>query len=247
MMGATAERADALMSHALPRPVAIWPAASSLPANVLRFYVEFSSPAEADFERENLSVRTASGEQVQDAFLILNEELWSADGRRLTIFMEPGRIKRGMGATTEHEPALVAGGSYRLEVSTAGGVLVKEFEVLPAVTKPIAEGEWALSVPAAGSRQPLSIAFGRVMDNAILDDEFDIRDPDGERVKGVRQLLDGRTFRLMPDSSWKLGPHKLLASLFLEDVCGNRVGEALDHKAGERQASRVAELMFFTR
>jgi hypothetical protein len=245
MVSATGERADALMSHALPRPVAIWPAASSLPANILRFYVEFSSPAEADFERENLSLRTASGELVPDAFLILNEELWSADGRRLTIFMEPGRIKRGMGATTEHEPALVAGRSYRLEVSTAGGVLIKEFEVLPAVTKPIAEGEWALSVPAAGSRKPLSIAFGRVMDNAILDGEFDVRDPDGERVKGVRQLLDGRTLRLVPDSPWKRGHHQLLASPLLEDVCGNRVGEALDHRVGERQRARIAGLMFF--
>jgi hypothetical protein len=225
--------------------VAIWPAASSLPANILRFYIEFSSPAEADFEREKLTLRTASGDLVPDAFLVLNEELWSPDGCRLTIFMEPGRIKRGMGTVAEHEPALVAGRSYRLEVATPGGVLVKDFSVLPAVTKPIAEGEWAFVVPKAGSRQPLSIAFGRLMDNAILDDELEIRDPDGKRVNGVRQLRDGRTLLLVPDSPWKHGHHQLLASPFLEDVCGNRVGEALDHRVGERQQSRVAGLMFF--
>jgi hypothetical protein len=246
-MSPTGERADTPMSYALPRPVAIWPAASSLPANILRFYVEFSAPAEADFERENLSLRTASGDPIPDAFLILNEELWSADGRRLTIFMEPGRIKRGMGSATKHEPALAAGRSYRLEMATAGGVLVKDFEVLPPATKPIAEGEWTLALPKAGSRQPLSVAFGRVMDKAILDDEFDIRDPDGERVKGVRQLLDGRTLRLVPESPWKRGPHHLLASPLLEDVCGNRVAEALDHRVGERQRARVADLVFFTK
>jgi hypothetical protein len=72
-------------------------ASPSLPANVLRFYIEFSAPAEADFEREKLRLRTATGEVIQDAFLMLNGKLWSTDGRRLTIFMEPDRIRRDMG------------------------------------------------------------------------------------------------------------------------------------------------------
>jgi hypothetical protein len=90
-----------------PVAVAISPAADLLPANILRFYVQFSAPAEAAFERAQLRLIAADGEVVPDAFLVLNEELWSPDGRRLTVLMEPGRIKRGMGPDSAHAPALI--------------------------------------------------------------------------------------------------------------------------------------------
>src|SRR5215470_10087101 len=81
-----------------PHAVDIWPTANRLPANILRFYVQFSEPAEAVFDRAQLRLITATSALVPDAFLMLNEELWSPDGRRLTVLVEPGRIKRGMGS-----------------------------------------------------------------------------------------------------------------------------------------------------
>ena len=45
----------------------------------------------------------------RDPFLVLPQELWLVDGRRLTVLMEPGGIKRGLGADPSHEPALVVG------------------------------------------------------------------------------------------------------------------------------------------
>src|SRR5215475_157260 len=37
-----------------PHAVDIWPTANRLPANILRFYVQFSEPAEAVFDRAQL-------------------------------------------------------------------------------------------------------------------------------------------------------------------------------------------------
>src|SRR5262249_59701931 len=93
----------------------------------------------------------ATSALVPDAFLMLNEELWSPDGRRLTVLMEPGRIKRGMASDLMHEPALVPGRSYRLEVATGGQVFFKVFGVLPPAMEPLLETQWHVSRPPAGS------------------------------------------------------------------------------------------------
>src|SRR5215469_6062875 len=132
-----------------PHAVDIWPTANRLPANILRFYVQFSEPAEAVFDPAQLRLITATSALVPDAFLMLNEELWSPDGRRLTVLMEPGRIKRGMGSDLTHGPALVPGRSYRLEVATGGQVFFKVFGVPPA-RDGAATGDSMAHEPAAG-------------------------------------------------------------------------------------------------
>src|SRR5262249_53146370 len=58
-----------------PYAVGIWPTANRLPANILRFYVQFSEPAEAVFDRAQLRLITATSALVPDAFLMLNEGL----------------------------------------------------------------------------------------------------------------------------------------------------------------------------
>ena len=225
--------------------VGIWPAANRLPANILRFYVLFSEPAEAVFDRAQLRLITATSALVPDAFLMLNEELWSPDGRRLTVLMEPGRIKRGMGSDLTHEPALVPGRSYRLEVATGGQVFFKVFGVLPPAMEPLLETQWHVSWPPAGSRQPLEVAFDRVMDNAIMADEVQVQGPDGVRLAGSQAMTDdSRRLVFRPVNRWEEADYRLVLSRRFEDVCGNRLGEALDHLLAARQRSRGGLLIF---
>lgn len=79
-------------------PIRISPQAEVLPANTLRFYLHFPRPAEAHFDRDHLWLLDEEEQVVRDPFLVLSSELWSLDGSRLTVLMEPGRIKRGLGA-----------------------------------------------------------------------------------------------------------------------------------------------------
>jgi hypothetical protein len=225
--------------------VGVWPAAHGLPANILRFYVQFSAPAEAVFERGQLRLVTAGGALVSDAFLLLNEELWSPDGQRLTVLMEPGRIKHGMGPSPAHQPALIPGGSYRLEIGTGGRVFSKAFSALPPVLEPLLETHWHVSRPLAGSRQPLKVAFDRVMDNAIVAEEIQVQGPDGDRLAGTQALTDdSRKLVFRPLSRWEHAEYRLVFSRRFEDVCGNRLGEALDHLLTARQRPRGGVLTF---
>jgi hypothetical protein len=225
--------------------VAIRPATHWLPANILRFYKHFSEPAEVAFERSELQSVTAEGLLVSDAFLLLNDELWSPDGRRLTVFMEPGRIKRGMGPDPTHESALIPGRSYRLDVRTGGRVLSKVFDVLPPAMEPLLETDWQVRGPPVRSRRPLKVAFDRVMDDAIVAQEVQVQGADGLRLPGVQALSDdGRRLVFHPDNRWEDAEHRLVFSRRFEDVCGNRFDEALDHLLAARQRSRNGALSF---
>jgi hypothetical protein len=229
-------------------PIRISPQAKVLPANTLRFYLHFPRPAEAHFDRDHLWLLNEEEQAVRDPFLVLPQELWSADGRRLTVLMEPGRIKRGLGADPSHEPALVAGRTYSLVVTALGQTARHAFRVSDPVLEAVDETRWRLSSPMAGSLDPAVVHFDRVMDAALCEDEIAVLTPSKEVVHTRVSLSpDGTAARLIPSRPWRAGEHRLVASERLEDVCGNRLGEALDHGLGAGGPPRAAMINFTTR
>ena len=155
-------------------------------------------------------------------------------GARLTILMEPGRIKRGLGADPSHEPALVVGRTYSLVVHGARAKTARHtFCVSDPVLEAVDETHWRLVSPTVGSLDPAVVHFDRVMDAALCQDEIGVLTSSREVVQTrVSLASDGTSARLIPSHPWLAGEHHLVVSQRLEDVCGNRLGEALDHHLG---------------
>jgi hypothetical protein len=228
-------------------PIRICPQAKVLPANTLRFYIHFPRPAEAQFDRDHLWLLNEEEQVVRDPFLVLSQELWSIDGRRLTILMEPGRIKRGLGAHPSHDPALVVGRTYSLVVTALGQTARHTFGVSDPVLEAVNETHWRLVSPTVGSLDPAVVQFDRVMDAALCEDEIGVLTPSGEVVRmRVSLSPDGTAARLIPSHPWRAGEHRLVVSERLEDVCGNRLGEALDHDLGTDGPPRAGMTNFPT-
>ncbi len=228
--------------------IRISPQARVLPANALRFYLHFPRSGEAHFDRDHLWLLNEEEQVVRDPFLVLPQELWSGDGRRLTVLMEPGRIKRGLGGDPSHEPALVVGRTYSLVVTALGQTARHTFRVSDPVLEALDETRWRLVSPAAGSRDPAVVHFDRVMDAALCEDEIAVLTPAGEIVHTRVSLApDGTAARLIPSHPWHAGQHRLIVSERLEDVCGNRLGEALDHDLGAGGPPRAGIINFNTR
>jgi hypothetical protein len=57
----------------------------------------------------------------------------------------------------------------------------------------------------------------------------------------------GTKARLIPSHPWRAGEYRLVVSERLEDVCGNRLGEALDHDLGSGDRPRAGTVNFTTR
>jgi hypothetical protein len=235
--------------HTSPEPpVRISPQAKVLPANTLRFYVYFPRSAEAHFDRDHLWLLNDEEQVVRDPFLVLSHELWSVDRRRLTVLMEPGRIKRGLGADPSHEPALVVGRMYSLVVTALGRTARHTFRVSDPVLEALDETHWRLVSPTVGTLDPAVVHFDRVMDAALCEDEIGVLTSSREAVETrVSLAADGTAARLIPSQPWRAGEYRLVASERLEDVCGNRLGEALDHELGVGGPPRSGIMDFTTR
>ena len=184
---------------------------------------------------------------MRDPFLVLSQELWSANGRRLTVLIEPGRIKRGLGSDPSHEPALVVGETFSLVVTALGQTARHTFRVSDPILEAVDEARWRLVSPTAGSLEPAVVHFDRVMDAALCENEIGILTPSGKVVQTRASLApDGTAVRLIPSHPWQAGEHRLVVSERLEDVCGNRLGEALDHHLGADGPPRAAMINFTT-
>jgi hypothetical protein len=216
----------------------IFPTAARLPSNLLRFYIVFSAPMSSGEAHTRLRLVDDRGQAVPGAFLELEEELWDPSGRRLTVLLDPGRIKRGLRANLESGAPLVEGRRYRLEVDASwrdahGRPLVrgyaKAFEAVAADrTSPDVEA-WVLAPPASDTRQPLVARFPEPLDRALLASALTIVDAAGHVVDGQVGVASGeREWSFTPRDPWSGGRHELRIAAELEDVAGNNLRRVFD-------------------
>jgi hypothetical protein len=95
------------------------------------------------------------------------QELWSPDGKRLTVFFDPGKIKRGVEAPHAELSPLKENESCRI----AFGKVQHAFRVGPAIRESIDPSSWVISAVRAPART-VDITFDRVMDAALLMDQL---------------------------------------------------------------------------
>jgi hypothetical protein len=233
-----------------PRPVnpvarvtAVYPTADVLPSNLLRFYIRFSAPMSKGEAAARLHLLDAKGKALPAVFLA-GEELWDPAGTRVTMTLDPGRIKRGLTSNMELGSAIVEGRQYTLAIDRewrdARGVPMVEgfrrsFRGAPADRTPPDPKKWRIVSPPAGSRNPLVVTFGESLNHALL--ERMLR----AGVAGKIVIPAGETeWRFTPDSPWPAGAHKLMVNTAIEDLAGNRPGLPFDVDVFEKVTERIA-------
>ena len=221
---------------------AIYPTAAEVPGNLLRCYVWFTAPMSMGYAADHLRLVDDAGDPIAGALLPADHELWDADRTRLTVLLDPGRIKRGLAA---HRQALRPGTSCRLVVDRAfrdgrGTPLRNGADRLYRVggdeRRRVDPGRWTVTAPASGSRQPLTLGFDRPLDHGLLTRCLHVIDVDGRPVDGTPDPGPGeRSWRLTPRRPWTSGPHRLVVDPVLEDVAGNSVARVFDRDLGRAE------------
>lgn len=216
----------------------IYPSADVLPENLLKFYVHFSAPMSRGRIYDHIHLQDESGKKVELPFLEIDEELWDPSLTRLTLFIDPGRIKRGVRPLVEIGPALEAGKSYALvigrEWQDASGNPLKEsfqkaFKVGPPDRQPPNPAQWKIESPPIGTREPVTIAFDKPMDQALSQRVISVVTPSGQSVQGTTTLTDQeRRWIFTPNDSWQAGNYQLIIQTTIEDLAGNNIGKPFD-------------------
>jgi hypothetical protein len=217
---------------------AVYPSARILPENLLRLYLHFSAPMSRGEAYKHIHLVNSKGQPVEGAFLELDEELWSGDGKRFTLLFDPGRIKRGLRPREELGPALRQGMSYALVVDrdwsdAAGRPLAAgyrgTFQVGPPDQTPPDPRGWSIRPPASGTKEPLEVRFPKPLDDALARRLIAVKGEGGNEVAGRVELHGAETRWLFePLAPWKEGNYRLEVGKELEDPCGNAVGRPFE-------------------
>ena len=211
----------------------ICPTAAEVPSNLLRLYVWFSAPMSEGCVAEYVRLARDDGSIIAGALLPTEHELWDAARRRLTVLLDPARIKRGLAAHQVAGYPLRSGEPFRLVVDSgfrdAQGLTLRapaqrRYEVGGEERRHVDPGNWILTVPPAGTSESLQVAFGRPLDHGLLARCVHVSGPGGRLVDGTPQIGPvEQSWQLVPRRTWASGSHQLIVDPVLEDLAGNSV------------------------
>lgn len=211
----------------------IYPTAAEVPRNLLRCYVWFTQPMSIGYAQDHLRLVDDAGTAIEGALLPFDHELWDAGRTRLTVLLDPARIKRGLASNLELGYALHTGQTFRLVVDPgfldAQGLPLKHpgerrYRVTADQRRRVDPGDWKLSTPTKGSREPLHVEFDRPLDHGLLARCLHVADVDGTTELGDEQL----SWTFTPREPWAAATRQLVVDPILEDVAGNSVTRVFD-------------------
>lgn len=239
-----------------PKLTAIFPTPQQLPANLLKFYLYFDQPmreGRAIFDQVHLE-DIETGKRVDAPWR--RQELWTEDARRLTLWIHPGRVKRGVNLREDLGPVLYPDRKYALIIDATvrgangapiGKEVRHEFSTLAEdYTRPLPE-DWTLTLPKANTRAPLKIASPEPLDHALIWKLVSVLDPDGKPLSAKIDVDEGeRSWFIEPAKPWAAGEHQLKIDGTLEDLAGNTPQRVFDNDLTQPQGKPGVESISFT-
>jgi hypothetical protein len=213
-----------------PAVVKIYPTADVLPANHLRFYIQFDRPMRGGKELfKHLVLLDDAGKEVEEPWLV--DEIWDEATNTLILYIHPGRIKWGVELRDSMGPVLVEKRKYSLVVrgdwtdldgNKIGKDVVKRFRTIAEDRNRIDLADWKLTAPAVGTREPVTLAFPKSIDQRSLLTGLTVTNGKSPQVAGTIAVgADEKSWSFTPAQPWQAGAHRVIVSPDLEDVAGN--------------------------
>jgi hypothetical protein len=223
----------------------VYPSADVLPSNDLKLYIYFSAPMSRGEAWEHVELLDAGGKKLPYIFLEFAQELWDADNQRLTLWFDPGRIKRGLTSNINLGPPIEEGQRYTLSIDRnwhdARGVPLVEgykkvFRGGPADRTAPDPQKWRITAPKAGTSEPFVVDFGEPMDYVGLQKTLSVSAAvlgpltvAGNQISGTAVVSQMETrWSFTPRQPWTAGNYQLLVNSALEDLAANKIGQLFD-------------------
>jgi len=194
------------------------------------------------------------GQRIKSPFLNLATELWDRDQRRLTLLLDPGRTKQGVGPNLEVGAPLVPGKTVKLVVSpkmqsTSGAQLrqpyTHTYTIVRAERGALDPSSWTLDLPYAETRAPLRFSSDRPLDEAAARRLIRVEDADGNKISGSI-TASAFEWSFTPAGQWMNSEYVVVIEAAMEDVAGNTIGYAFDAPPGTRDQNQKSALRRFT-
>ncbi len=232
----------------------IYPSIKELPENILKMYLYFSAPMSDGDAYQYLQLTDENGEIIGSPFLELKPLLWNEDRTRLTLWFDPGRVKRDLLRHQKLGVVLEKGNTYTLSIAknwkdSNGYALANDFtkkiKVVDADRIIPNPKNWEVIVPKVGTDDPLIIHFKESMDHALATNSLSIQTKSGEMVKGEIVLQkDDTAWQFRPSESWKVSAYQIQIKAVLEDLAGNNLNRLFDRNI-EKEKVQKEQLSYY--
>lgn len=221
----------------VPELLAIYPSANALPENLLKFHIRFSKSMTVGEAYQKVKLLDADGNEIEKAFLILDQELWDSDMKVLTLLLDPGRIKRGLRPNLEMKPPLHEGKKYSLVVKRGwediGGNttqldVVKTFACIGADRSSPAVQEFSIIAPTSLTASVI-VQLHENIDYVLLEQALIVKDSSGEVVPGASHVRNNETvIEFVPKNPWSGSNYTIEFNPLIEDLAGNNLNRLFD-------------------
>lgn len=242
-------------NHTAPQVVMVYPQQDTLPENTLKLYIAFSQPMREGQSLQHIKLVRKAKDTLSDTFLDLQPELWNEDRTVLTIWFDPGRIKRNLQPNLRLGAPLQANTTYQLVISRnwqntegtgMGYDFVKSFVTGIRDSLSPDPDKWKIESPKAQTREPLYIHLDKALDHFLLLDCLKLYDQKGTLIKGKLGVSNqDRVCYFTPEQNWSTGKYTLRILSKLEDLAGNNLNKVFDRDITKTQKPSTQE--YYTR
>ncbi|GAA0878345.1 hypothetical protein GCM10009119_13130 [Algoriphagus jejuensis] len=216
----------------------IYPTQDTLPENQLKLFIKFSRPMREGESASYVTLLNSDDDTLQGVFLDLQPELWNENQTMLTLWLDPGRIKRDLIPNREMGAPLETGQSYRVVISERwkgklGGkldqVYVKDFVVTTRDSTSPNPLTWILDIPKAGTSESANLDFSEALDFSLLQEVFRIKDKENQKITGKWEIgFEEKGIQFTPEIPWKKGKYVVEIESRLEDLAGNNLNRLFE-------------------
>lgn len=221
-----------------PSLLQIYPTLDTVPENLLKLFLKFSKPMRSGKSIEYLTLIRGENDTLSSVFLDLQPELWNEDQTLLTVWLDPGRIKRDLIPNLEMGAPLDEFQQYNLIISdkwkdqngiNLSNSVVKSFYVTSRDSISPKPQNWEITKLKPETGDLLQIDFLEELDYSLLGEVFELKDDLGNKVEGKWQIGEHeKSIEFLPEKAWKKGSYQLQIENRLEDLAGNNINRLFE-------------------
>lgn len=208
----------------------------TVPENLLKIHILFSSPMREGQANEKVHLADQAGKELPQSFLYMKNELWDSTATMLTMWLDPGRIKRDLQPNQSMGSPLRQGQRYSIVIDSSWqdqqGRMLDHPYVHPIVVgsrdslQPNPR-KWTIKAPRM-AHDTLVLDVNEPMDRVLLLACITVLTSNGERVDGHQLFSDTDDTFKFSSPTWKPGTYIIRVETRLEDLAGNNLKRPFD-------------------
>lgn len=221
-----------------PKLLGIYPKTDTVPENLLKMYFVFDKPMQQTQPTLNfIKVYNTADNKEVEIFLPLENELWNRDRTRLTLWLDPGRIKKDLIPNKEQGIPIEKENTYQIEVSPKledqeGNSLHKSYTKTFYVgardqEKPLVS-LWQITVPEKNTKSGLGIDFTEFLDSFLVEETIKVYKGETEIEGAFFISKKANSLVFIPVQPWEKGNYMIQIESRLEDLAGNNLNRLFD-------------------